>query len=329
MKSQCTGTVFIYDVMVFNLNKLPLLTFFLALKSFNRFHFACDPGKDDREQLHTKTKQKYSATCGHCEQINRMKILGRKVRISSTSSRITKGDSFKTGVLEIKLGDGTMTPNSNPRTSDTSSASGDSQASFRPYQLGEDWGMAPLDEEVIFNEDDGGQASESSIDDDQEEYQTTRELELRESNDDTKLGPVKENILQQQSTNDTRLQSCRPSPLSMLISEFISDNARKHHDSIKDETRRQYFMSDLFERFESIRKDSKRAPRKSLPTECSVINFFAEVAAKTLDSIDSEENRDEFEKNIRNGLRKTFSQEIELNSKRYSRLSFDRLFRRK
>ena len=256
-----------------------------------------------------------------------MKILGRKVRISSTSSRITKGDSFKTGVLEIKLGDGTMAPNSNPRTSDTSSASGDSQASFRRYQLGEDWGMAPLDEEVIFNEDDGGQASESSIDD-QEEYHTSREIELRESNDDTKLGPVKENILQQ-STNDTRLQSCMPSPLSMLIPEFISDNARKHHDSIKDETRRRYFMSDLFETFQSIREDSKRAPRKSLPPECSVINFFAEMAAKTLDSIDGEENRDEFEKNIRDGLRQTFSQEIELNSKRNSRLSFDRLFRRK
>jgi len=257
-----------------------------------------------------------------------MKILGRKVRISSTSSRITKGDSFKTGVLEIKLGDGTMAPNSNPRTSDTSSASGDSQASFRRYQLGEDWGMAPLDEEVIFNEDDGGQASDSSIDDDQEEYQTTRELELRESSDDTKLGPMKVNILQQ-STNETRLQSCMPSPLSNLISEFISDNARKHHDSIKDETRRRYFMSDLFETFESIRTDSKRALRKSLPTECSVINFFAEVAAKTLDSIDGEENRDEFEKNIRDRLRRTFSQEIDLNSKRNSRLSFDRLFRGK
>ena len=188
--------------------------------------------------------------------------------------------------------------------------------------------MAPLDEEVIFNEDDGGQASDSSIDDDQEEYQTTRELELRESNGNSKLGPVKENI-RQQSTNDTRLQSCMPSPLSNLISEFISDNARKHHDSIKDETRRRYFMSDLFETFESIRKDSKRALRKSLPTECSVINFFAEVAAKTLDSIDGEENRDEFEKNIRDGLQQTFSQEIELNSKRNSRLSFDRLFRRK
>jgi len=102
------------------------------------------------------------------------------------------------------------------------------------------------------------------------------------------------------------------SPLSTLVSKFIADNARKTHDSIEDENERRDFVADLCETLESVRDGKERRPSKSLTPRASntsqVIDFFAETTKSTLDSIQDEDERIDFEEHLTRALRQIFEQ---------------------
>ena len=88
------------------------------------------------------------------------------------------------------------------------------------------------------------------------------------------------------------------SQLSVMVSKFISENARKTHNSIKDEKERRDFAFDLKETLKSLRSGSERPPRRSPSAVAHVIDFFAEATESTLFYIESEEERIDFEEHL-------------------------------
>jgi hypothetical protein len=100
------------------------------------------------------------------------------------------------------------------------------------------------------------------------------------------------------------------SPLSILVTEFIANNARKTHDSIEDEKQRNDFVFDLHEALRLVREGTGRPPRRSLSPASSVIDFFAETTESTLESIEDEKERIDFEEYLTIALRKSFRIEM-------------------
>jgi len=119
------------------------------------------------------------------------------------------------------------------------------------------------------------------------------------------------------------------SPLSTLVSKFITDNARKIHDSIEEETERRDFVFDLRETlmFDSegqrtrttgtrgIRPQrpplrSSASPSPSSSSSSSVIDFLAETKERTLDSFEDDDERLGFQEHLTRELRKSFQQEM-------------------
>ena len=104
-------------------------------------------------------------------------------------------------------------------------------------------------------------------------------------------------------------RSQKMSPLSILVSKFISDNARKTHDSIQDEKERRDFLSDLRESLMSVRNGEEQPARRSVSSMTTgVIDFFAEATKSTLFSIEDEEERIYFEEHLTRELLQNFSQ---------------------
>jgi len=105
-------------------------------------------------------------------------------------------------------------------------------------------------------------------------------------------------------------QPRRISPLSALVSKFITENARNIHDSIKDEKERRDFVFDLCETLDSVGDGKERPSRRSLSSASSVIDFFVETTKNTLDSIEDEEEQIAFEEHLTRALRQSFQYKI-------------------
>lgn len=101
-------------------------------------------------------------------------------------------------------------------------------------------------------------------------------------------------------------QPRRISPLSALVSKFITENARNIHDSIEDEKEQRDFVFDLCQSLDSVGDGKERPSRRSLSSASSVIDFFVDTTRNTLDSIEDEEERIAFEEHITKALRQSF-----------------------
>lgn len=133
---------------------------------------------------------------------------------------------------------------------------------------------------------------------------TTNETETTPTADNETMAPTPTLTLVPISQRSQKM-----SPLSILVSKFISDNARKTHDSIQDEKERRDFLSDLRESLKSVRNGEEQPARRSVSSMTTgVIDFFAEATKSTLFSIEDEEERIYFEEHLTRELLQNFNQ---------------------